>query len=315
MAESLSKQLNLDVTIGAAFIGCIIAAVFYGITCLQTFTYFKKGRQDPTFLKTVICFLWSVVISEMDVSDYFCFRVIDTLHLAFIAHALYFYLITNYGNPTALEFPTWTILSQIYLTICSDSTVRIIYARRVWIFSRSLMANIGIGLIILFPFVSGFTYCTLTFTEDTSFISAIRISYLLYISFGSAVLADLIIATALCVSLYRSRTGSKRTDPLLTVLMLYAINSTVLTTVCQLACFITNIIWPRQLVFLGIYFSLGKLYFNSLLATLNNRSSLNKRLDEPLDFHMSLSEPTIGRVDYSDFSHSNVEAQERTINR
>ena len=37
-------------------------------------------------------------------------RILDTLHLIFIAHALYYYLILNYANPMALPNIIWYVL-------------------------------------------------------------------------------------------------------------------------------------------------------------------------------------------------------------
>ena len=34
-------------------------------------------------------------------------RLLNTSHLAFVAHGLYYYLVTNYANPSALMHPVW----------------------------------------------------------------------------------------------------------------------------------------------------------------------------------------------------------------
>ncbi|KAI5985071.1 hypothetical protein EDD15DRAFT_2304331, partial [Pisolithus albus] len=34
--------------------------------------------------------------------------ILDTLHVSFMCHMLYYYLITNYGNPTSLEYIVWS---------------------------------------------------------------------------------------------------------------------------------------------------------------------------------------------------------------
>jgi len=257
--SSLSQQLKLDNTLGAAFIGNIVAAVLYGITCLQTFVYYKKGKGDQAWFKAIIYFLW----------------FLDTFHLALITHALYFYLITSYANPLTLLFPTWSILSQVYVTCVSDLIVRVIYARRVWMISRNVFIALLVVVTSTVALSAGIAFASLAFKGKT-FASLTHISYLMYTALGSAVVADIIIASALCTSLARSRTGFKKTDSMVTVLMLYAINSSVLTTVCSAACFVTYTIWPEQFTFIGIYFCLSKLIFNSLLAMLNGRSSLKR---------------------------------------
>ncbi|KAI6099487.1 hypothetical protein EDD16DRAFT_1658210 [Pisolithus croceorrhizus] len=34
--------------------------------------------------------------------------ILDTLHVAFMCHILHYYLITNYGVPTSLEYDVWS---------------------------------------------------------------------------------------------------------------------------------------------------------------------------------------------------------------
>jgi hypothetical protein len=276
---SVSQQLKLDSTLGAAFIGNIVAGVLYGITCLQTFVYHKKGRGDHKSFKATIYFLW----------------FLDTFHLALITHALYFYLITSYAEPVKLLFPTWSILAQVYVTIVSDLIIRGIYARRVWIISRSIIISFIIVATSAVTFGTGIAFTTLA-AIDKTFASFGHISYLMYTSLGCAVAADIIIASALCTSLSRSRTGFKTTDSLVTILMMYAINASVLTTVCSAACLITYAIWPKEFTFIGIYFCLSKLIFNSLLAMLNGRSSLKKKAH---GLSVRLSEPSLRPMHFS----------------
>ncbi|KAI6139607.1 hypothetical protein EDD17DRAFT_1671332, partial [Pisolithus thermaeus] len=34
--------------------------------------------------------------------------ILDTLHVSFMCHTLYYYLVTNYGVPTSLEYIVWS---------------------------------------------------------------------------------------------------------------------------------------------------------------------------------------------------------------
>lgn len=100
----------------------------------------------------------------------------------------------------------------------------------------------------------------------------------MYTALATGVVADVLIAGALCYSLSSSRTGFKKTDTLVNTLMAYAINSCLLTSVCAAACLITYAIWPEEFIFIGIFLCLNKLYFNSMLATLNNRYTLREKV-------------------------------------
>ncbi|KAF8963151.1 hypothetical protein BDZ97DRAFT_1051936 [Flammula alnicola] len=313
---STSPHLDLDNTLGAAFLGNIIAGVLYGITCLQTYVYYKKSQGDHISFRVLIYALW----------------VLDTFHLALVTHALYFYLIKSYSNPLALLSPNWSIISQVFVTCVSDLVVRAIYGRRVWMISHNIFVSVLVSITSAAAFGEPFKIVTMlcltnyvsrrrncfrspgvsirmqsslqpprvknfllySFLEKT-FANFSHISYLIYIALGSAVAADILIATSLCISLSRSRTGFKKTDSMVTALMLYAINSSVLTTVCSAACFITYTIWPAQFTFIGIYFCLSKLFLNSLLAMLNGRKALKRRVnvlsDSPFHFSNASTRP------------------------
>ncbi|KAF4622251.1 hypothetical protein D9613_009608 [Agrocybe pediades] len=114
---------------------------------------------------------------------------------------------------------------------------------------------------------------------------------MLYISLVCAVAADTIIAASLCTLLLKSRTGLKRTDSIITLLMAFSINTGLLTSICAIACLVTYAIWPQRFVFMGIFFALSKLYVNSLLASLNARTAFRsgRELDYDLSFGMGTS--------------------------
>ncbi|EDR04014.1 uncharacterized protein LACBIDRAFT_306378 [Laccaria bicolor S238N-H82] len=87
-------MLPLSGSLRAAFLGSVAASFLYGITSVQTFLYFRNTCEDGRPFKLLIFGLW----------------LLDTLHLAFTVHGLYFYIVTCIGNPEVLLSPTWTLL-------------------------------------------------------------------------------------------------------------------------------------------------------------------------------------------------------------
>ncbi|KDQ24901.1 hypothetical protein PLEOSDRAFT_161067 [Pleurotus ostreatus PC15] len=261
MTSSSPSDLGLDSKLGAAFLGNTAAAIFYGITSVQTYIFFRSSEKDRRTFKALIFFLWTL----------------DTLHLALVTHALYFYMITNFANPEAVVVPSWSILAQVYVTCISDLIVRGVFARRVWLLSgKKYFVVILIAVFSLLTAIVGFVFASKAF-ELGSFLAFQSISWMMYTALSSGVAADVVIAVSLVISLLRSRTGFKRTDSLVNTLMLYTINTGLFTTLCTGLCFITYAIWPAELIFMGFYFCLSALYLNALLATLNARSSLRDK--------------------------------------
>ncbi|KAG1854858.1 hypothetical protein F4604DRAFT_1801315 [Suillus subluteus] len=58
-AQDLISQLNIGNTFGALFIGVTIAAVLFGLSCVQSFVYFQTHRDiGTTFYKLAVICLW-----------------------------------------------------------------------------------------------------------------------------------------------------------------------------------------------------------------------------------------------------------------
>jgi len=115
----------------------------------------------------------------------------------------------------------------------------------------------------------GFTSLGIIYNTYSKFF---QISYLLYLGFGSAVVADATIASALCIVLAKSRTGFRRTDSLVNILLVYTINTGLLTGIVAVLCFILYAVMLDTYIFI-------KLYLNALLATLNARSNLRDQMN------------------------------------
>ncbi|OBZ77094.1 hypothetical protein A0H81_03488 [Grifola frondosa] len=72
-----------------------------------------------------------------------------------------------------------------------------------------------------------------------SYFELAKISWILYLSFAAVLTADFIIAISLCWLLARHRTGFQRTDSIIRILMLYSVNTCVITTIFAFYCRIT----------------------------------------------------------------------------
>ncbi|KAF8689336.1 hypothetical protein AX14_003356 [Amanita brunnescens Koide BX004] len=262
----------LDSRLGVTFVGNVIAGCLYGVASIQAYIYFKGQPNDTVLFRLLLFLVW----------------LADSIQLAFGSHALYYYMVTNYDNPLALLYPNWSILAQIFATCISGIIVRGIFTRRVWLVTGRNYILVGIiALAVLSTFVCGFAFGIRGFSIGT-FLSLPRVSGFLYAGFASAVAADVLIAISLCVSLSRRRTGFRRTDTLLNVLILYAINSSILTSLCSIACLVTYAFWPTEFTFIAIFFLQSKLYTISLFASLNHREQLRERGIASKDIPLSL---------------------------
>ncbi|KAJ8462105.1 hypothetical protein ONZ51_g11115 [Trametes cubensis] len=261
------KPISLNDTLGAAFIGDILAACLYGLTTLQTFIYFGRCRKDSTVMKGLVTLLWAL----------------DTLHLLLISHTVYSYTISNFGNIPALLKPTWSVL--VLVTGVSDGIIRALYCYRIWIVSgKNWLVCAAIAIASLITLGSSLAYTIVGLRSDT-YIDLEKFSWLLYFSLAWTFLSDLLIAVTMCILLSKRRYGNFRkcsddvmhfdgpdrgkTQPSQFVPSDLAYNGPVRY---QYAAS------PHTFIYIGFYFLLPKLLLNSVLGTLNARKTLREQM-------------------------------------
>ncbi|KAG6885746.1 hypothetical protein C0993_010256 [Termitomyces sp. T159_Od127] len=96
---------------------------------------------------------------------------------------------------------------------------------------------------------------------------------------GLAATGDVLIALILCTLLHRSRTGFHRSDTMINKLILFAVNTGFLTSLCAVASLISIVVASNTFLYIAFYFCIGRLYSNSLLATLNARKMIRGSAD------------------------------------
>ncbi|KAI6158203.1 hypothetical protein BKA82DRAFT_2176431 [Pisolithus tinctorius] len=251
---------------GSALIGGLISAMLYGITTLQTYVYYMHYAEDAPTTKFLVAAIW----------------ILDTIHISFICHMLYYYLITNYGVPTSLERIVWSFpvrkpkLQRCtdlqcfhHLGVASSECTRGLHSS-MWLVTAPII------LLILVHF--GFALETAILMFINQQFSILTQFYAVAPALAIVALVEVLITVSLCVLFYDggSRSGFPRSKRLFHTLTIYAINRcclTLLVTVAELAVNLDQLNnWT-----IGLDFIIGKLYANSLLASLNSREHLRSK--------------------------------------
>ncbi|KAF5381703.1 hypothetical protein D9615_005604 [Tricholomella constricta] len=283
-----------DNTLGALLVGGLVATGLWGVTCVQTFTFFARNSRDQALFKLMIAFL--CVSFE---------RALDTFDSILNGHILYHYLVTNYLNPTAIMEVIWSVIIHVAATSVSNFIIRSMFAYR---FFRLSKGNIPVTGWIMAASLTDLV-CGLVITVKafgiTSYLELDKLSSLLYLNFAAGTTSDLSVALALSWLLIKSRTGfrryshlptddqseltegTKRTDSLINILMAYAVNTGLIVAIDAALGMITYAVMPNNFIFLGFYLLLSKLYLNSYLATLNARDDLREKIEDPVSIHLS----------------------------
>ncbi|KAJ8700628.1 hypothetical protein PTI98_003637 [Pleurotus ostreatus] len=250
------SAIAIDNTMGAALIGCILAAALYGVSTVQTFFYFTHYSRDPWYTQQIVLAVW----------------VFDTLHQALITHTVYHYVISNYFNPTALGNMIWSILLEVLVNGFIGLIVQSYLMHRIWRLSGKKIWP----LILIGPFIVGEFMCSLVFTilslQMTTFAELTSLKGLSMSVNVLAAAGDLLISICLVLMLHKRRTGFKKSNTIISRLIIFTINTGLLTTMCAIASLISILVWDTTLIYVSFFFCIGRFYANTLLATLNARS-------------------------------------------
>ncbi|KAE9406914.1 hypothetical protein BT96DRAFT_851256 [Gymnopus androsaceus JB14] len=273
--QPLGEHQPLDNTMGAMLLGILASAILYGVSLVQAFFYFTRYRNDAWYLKSLVA---ATVF-------------LDTLHLAFITHTIYFYLITRYYDNAQLNLMVWYVAAEAVPTGVTGALVQTFYTIRVWRLSKgNNFLAVLIMLIVLAQTGCGTAWVIVSLQLST-FQQLLGISSLTMSINALSTAADVIIAASLCFLLQRSRTGFKHSDTMINRLILFGVNSGLATSLCAVASLISLIASPDTLLYAPFYFCIGRLYSNSLLATLNARKHIRNGVDDT-DRMISLSQVT-----------------------
>ncbi|EDR06505.1 uncharacterized protein LACBIDRAFT_299960 [Laccaria bicolor S238N-H82] len=288
-------QIVLNDTLGAAFIGVVVSGCLFGVSCVQAWYYFVH-QSDRWPLKALVS----------------CVMLTDTIHQGLIMHSIYTYTITNWGNVAILGELVPTLLVEVAFNGLTTFLVQCFLAMRIWRLSdRNVWLIVIVVLLILGEFgvniaytiisqVTHFLTCSIVVTSmhRLRFKTVVQLEHLQPLSLSSNALAavgDLVIAASLCTLLHRSRTGFHRSDTIITKLIVFSINTGLLTSLCALASLVSTLAGPTTFYYITFFFCIGRLYTNSLLATLNARKKIRELSDDVQSSGNNISLSSLGK--------------------
>ncbi|KAJ6529903.1 hypothetical protein DFH09DRAFT_153781 [Mycena vulgaris] len=289
MSATLELGAPLDNTMGSMLLGVIVSAILYGISLLQCLYYFTRYDRDPVYLKALVA---STV-------------VLDSLHLGFVIHTVYHYLISNYYKNEAMQSMIWSVSLEAVPTGVTASLVQSFYAYRVWRMSHHNVFLTGVIMLLVVATSACGTAWVVLAMEAGTYERLLSISPLTISINALSTGADVIITSTLCFMLQQTRPASLETETMINRLILFTINTGLLTSLCAIASLISLIASPRTLIYASFYFCIGRLYSNSLLASLNARAVIRGQINDiDTNFHIkSTHTRSRSRISRDVFAH------------
>ncbi|KIK02597.1 hypothetical protein K443DRAFT_513791 [Laccaria amethystina LaAM-08-1] len=232
------------------------------VSCIQAWYYFTH-QSDRWHLKALV---GAVMLT-------------DTIHQGLITHTVYTYTITNWGNVAFLGELVQTLLIEVLFNGLTTVMVQCFLATRIWRLSdRKIWLIVIIVLLVFGEFGVNLAYTIISLRFDT-FAQLAHLEGLSLATNALAAAGDIVIAASLCTILHRSRTGFHRSDTIISKLIVFSVNTGLLTSLCALASLVSILAWPNTFIYIAFFFCIGRLYTNSLLATLNARKKIRELSD------------------------------------
>ncbi|KAK0440504.1 hypothetical protein EV421DRAFT_1815396 [Armillaria borealis] len=254
----------LDNTMGALLVGVLFSTALWGTTCVQTFSYIDRyWRLDTLGFRMLVLATFAM----------------DTLHEILICHTIYIYLVSNFANPTQLGIIEWSILVEVIASACVAFMVQSFFTYRVWILShKNIYLVIFLGSLVAAELIVCIAYFSKAWALE-SYSESFKVRTLSQSMNAIAAAGDISICGSLIFLLHRSKSGMKRSDAMMNKMILFTLNTGLLTSICAIMSLIMILVYPDTFLYITFFFNLSRLYSNSLLATLNARSGLKTTVD------------------------------------
>ncbi|VDC00698.1 unnamed protein product [Peniophora sp. CBMAI 1063] len=242
---------------GPILIGTILNVLLYGISLTQTFFYVSTFKQDRWILKALV----------------FVIFVADTMNSVFDVVYIYDALVLHYDDPAAIATANWVFATDPAMGSLIASMVQVFFAWRV----KVLTGNVWVAILLyLGAVISGLGGVAVSIAIGIvpNWLEFQRFEAPVIVWLVTSALVDTTITGFLTYHLRKHRTGFQRTDDVLSKIIRLTVQTGLITSVWAIVDLAVFLAIPTGL-HLIFNFPLAKLYSNSLLSSLNARSSLN----------------------------------------
>jgi hypothetical protein len=258
-------HLESNEDLGAVEIATFLGLILFGVSLSQGYTFFRRSGEERLSLKLMVSSL----------------LFLESFHSFTAAMAIYYDTITRWQTA---EANSYSIATTVVLELLITFLVQCFFSFRIYRFSKTMSVTVACFALALLRFVGAFAMsveCFLDVPRKPNGIGfVVRFSWLITSTLTCGCAADILIAISLtyCLRKFASPTNSQSTTEIINRLVRFALQTGLLTSMTSLAvisCFqaMPNMVW------LGLYILLAKLYSNSLLVSLNARP----RKKEPTD--------------------------------
>jgi len=276
-------------TYGAILLGAFVASSLSGVFWVQCIIYFRCFPRDSRTMKGFVLFVW----------------MMELAHTGLVWSAMWTSFIDNFGAVHYVDHIPPTIALSVVLTAALTFLTHCLFAHRMYHLSE--YKKYYLPSLVIFLALFRLTAASVSGGEMihirsyTLFREQFRWLFSLGLSLSSAV--DILITLSLFFLLRKRRQQSIALHSIIDNLLLYAFEIGTLTSAATVASLICWIKLDNSLIFLGLHFVIGKLYANSLLATLNSRNTLRRAHSNMINM-MQFNIPRIASDEFQAYANT-----------
>ncbi|KII90712.1 hypothetical protein PLICRDRAFT_52414 [Plicaturopsis crispa FD-325 SS-3] len=256
-------MVKVELILGPVVTAVVTNAFLYGLCVLQFSNFYTSGIKNRPIIRLLVAWV--------------C--LLDTYHTITGVYLLWDYTVTNFNNPEILTQSPWPFPSTPIVTVCASIPIQLFLAWRIKQFSGSWVIFGGIAFLSIMQ--GAFAIVSAIMALETTNISGFdKIIPFVDTWLGLTIACDLSITALLAFHLRKSRTGFRRTDNVITGLVRSSVETAAFAfffCVMDFICFTIPQLQDTNF-HLIFAFPMGRIYTNTLLTTLNSRSTLRSEL-------------------------------------
>jgi len=236
---------------------------------LLAFSRRKYGRtfsKDPLWLRLAVAIIY----------------VLDVTHTVLSWKAVYFYTIEGPCDPIALDTSSSELIIAIFFVASIDLIAESIYCFRVYkILDSAIIALVcfllALARFTVYVYLGVYLYVDGRPAGLSESLQSSRFRTGMLVTSSLAVFTEMSICACISYGLWKRRTGFSETDKLVDRIIAYAVGSGFLPAAIEAAKVADYLVQRRDLVWLGIWFTIPRALSCSLLASLNQRTVTTTR--------------------------------------
>ncbi|KAJ7629699.1 hypothetical protein DFH06DRAFT_1225191 [Mycena polygramma] len=250
---------DLSLTLGCILIGTFFTVFLFGVTWMQTITYFTHFPNDAFLVKFTVSFLW----------------LLHLVYTACICQGAWTISVADSGQ-TLLP---WGLNLAILIGPLIGHGVQAFFVARIYKVTGALSLLIFLGLVI--ACLEGFSLTVSAKAFRSDFISVVAVKWkwiLTLLLFGDAGL-DIVNACVLCfyLKVQRRTAFSRSTAVLLDRLVVYALQTGLAMSMIALAAAISFKVAPGY-IWTMFFLAIPGSFMSTLLANINSRKGLSQAI-------------------------------------